>query len=471
MLAVEDLKVRFGTVEAVRGVSLHIAAGEIVGLVGASGSGKTATLLAIPGLLPQTAEVSGVVRFESQFQRQNILELPAEARRSLRGRHIGMIFQEPATALHPLMRCGDQIAEVLRFHLGLTREAAFLRTLKCLDQVQLLDNERIARSYPHQLSGGQRQRVMIAQAIACAPDLLIADEPTTALDADTEAGILDLLKSLRHELGIAMLFVSHDLQVVSQVADRVAVLQEGQIVAEGTPAEVLDRMGGASLHAVPNTHTPDMLVQVGNLAIRYPTQRGWWWQPQDQTTIIEGVDITIHTGEIVGLTGPSGVGKSSIARAVLRHANTQLLGHNGRAGRGGAVYISQDPMAALNPRMRIGEAIGEPLEALGITQNRLETRQKALDLLQSVGLSADYADRYPDQLSGGQRQRVCIARALATEPRLLICDEVTSALDAEVQTTILQLLLDLRSDRGLGILLISHDRQVVEQMCDRVIAL
>jgi peptide/nickel transport system ATP-binding protein len=494
MLSIHDLHLRFGQHHVLRGVTMSVQAGQVVGLVGASGSGKSALSLAIMGLLPDTAQITGTIAFDPSllhrdgFQthrdgaapQSNSTPQPLNSSTPLNPTKLpkpsklpkpAIVFQEPATALNPLMRCGEQIAEVLRLHRGMTAKEARQEALRWLEKVQLTDNHRIAKAYPHQISGGQRQRVMIAQAIAGEPKLLIADEPTTALDADTERGILDLLLQLRDDMGLGILIISHDLDLIASVADHLVVLEHGQIIAEGAPDEVRKLLSRPTLQVEKPELGPE-LVSVSDIHIQYPVLNNWRGVPVLWQIVVSGLDIAIRKGELVGLVGASGSGKTSVAKWVLEHFNEQLQPHHDvPLRRKGAVYIAQDPAAALNPRMTVAQAIGEPLRVLGFTKNAAKTHEKTLELLQSVGLSADHLDRLPSQLSGGQRQRVCIARALAVEPQVLICDEITSALDADVQATVIQLLLDLRMARGLGMLFISHNRRLVEQICDRVIVL
>jgi peptide/nickel transport system ATP-binding protein len=504
MLSIRDLHIRFGAHEAVRGISFDLPAGHTLGLVGESGSGKSVTALSILRLLDPSADVRGDIFFEEK----NLHTLPDAALRQVRGGHIGMVFQDPSAALNPALRCGTQVAEIIRLHHPNTStHEAHERALHLLEQVQLADPQRIAKSYPHQLSGGEQQRVLIAHAIACGPRLLIADEPTTALDVTVQRSILDLLVRLRADLGLAVLLISHDLGVVGQLADSVAVLQNGCIVEYGPTDQVLRQpthpYTRGLLHCRPsvarrlprlpvladflaapdavlpsaealifskNAPPPDapIIARAEGVSVRYPSRRNWLRQPVEWREVVTDVHLQLRSGEVLGLVGESGSGKTSLAKALLERWQGPLSA--GRAGSGVGMVV-QHPGASLNPRMTIGEAIGEPLAVHGLVKNALEKTRKVHELLRSVGLSADLADRLPAALSGGQQQRACIARALAVQPQVLICDEVTSALDVSVQATVLNLLLDLRAARGLSLIFVSHDLSVIRQMCDRVLVM
>lgn len=496
----------------VAGVSFTLDKGETLAVVGESGSGKSLTALAVMGLLPRHASVKGHVEWKGQ----DIVPWPDKRRRVLRGKDMAMIFQEPMSSLNPVLTCGYQVAEVLRVHKGLNRRQAHDRTLELLDEVKLPDPERIYRSYPHQISGGQKQRVMIAMAMACKPALLIADEPTTALDVTVQKEILELLRRLQQENGMALLFISHDLALVRQLSHRVAVMYQGKIVEEGAAAALFSEPHEAytrglmacrpplegrparlpvmddflnPLAAVqkpeikPRFHSPSeaVIMEVRNLSVRYVTDSDWLGRPTKWLEAVKNVSFAVHEGEVLGLAGESGCGKSTLGRAILvlqpvaegevlfRGQNIfRLPSSELRKLRREIQVVFQDPYAALNPRMRIGEAIAEPMRVHRLASDGRTARMKAQELLEKVGLKADMYHRYPHEFSGGQRQRICIARALSVNPRFLVCDESVAALDVSVQAQILNLLNALRENMGLSFLFISHDLAVVRYMSHRV---
>ncbi len=482
LLSVEGLSVALPTggdrVHAVDGVSFTLDAGEIVCIVGESGSGKSVSAGAIMGLLPRALRVaSGRIAFEGQ----DLLRASPAAMRRLRGARMGMIFQEPMTALNPLMRVGDQVAEVMQVH-GV---AVGRRVADLLDAVHLPDPARILRSYPHRLSGGQRQRVMIAIALALEPAILIADEPTTALDVTTQMQILRLIREVQQRRGTGVLFITHDFGVVAEVADRVAVMQRGRIVEQGPADRVLRApehpYTRALIAAVPHrarmarppvpTEPVLVLDGVGK------TYGGGWRRPG--TVAVADASFTIRRGETLGLVGESGSGKSTLARCVVNlvQADAGTIRFEGtdlrllsRAGwapfRRKIQMVFQDPFASLNPRRRVGDIVAEGPVANGMP--RREARARAAELLRLVQLDPGAAMRFPHEFSGGQRQRIGIARALAMEPDLLIADEPVSALDVSVQADILRLLEELRARLGLSMLFITHDLRVAAQVCDRV---
>ena len=492
LLSVDGLSVAFGETEAVRGVGFTVGAGEVVGIVGESGSGKSVTCRAVLGLLPPQARVGGDIRFEGQ-------SLDPAAMAAARGRAIGMIFQNPSSHLDPLMRVGEQVAEPLRHHLGLSRTEARDRAVQLLEDVRIRDAARRYDAYPHELSGGMKQRVLIASAIACAPRLLLADEPTTALDVTVQAGILKLLRELNASRGLSMVLVSHDLGVVAEVCDRVVVMRHGEVVEEGLVAEVVARprhdytrlligsqpgRGGGG-PATPARAAPAPLIEVRDLAVHFPARRtlASAFRPRAARPAIralDGVSLSVAAGECFGIVGESGSGKSTLARAIVRlveatsgeilHDGAPVGGIEGEAlarYRRAVQMVFQSPYDSLNPRLRVREAIAEP-----IWRHRLAPRAEALDraeeLMELVELPRALGERRPQQLSGGQCQRVGIARALALSPNVLIADEITSALDVTIQAQILELLRRLRETRELTILYISHDLAVVRAFCDRV---
>ncbi|MGK9230137.1 ABC transporter ATP-binding protein [Inquilinus limosus] len=468
---------------AVSDVSLTLEAGEILCIVGESGSGKSVATAAVTGLLPKQLPVrSGRILFEGR----DLLAMKPEQLRVLRGARIGMIFQEPMTALNPLMRVADQIAEVMQVH-GVRPGN---RVAELIEAVGLPDPARIARSYPHQLSGGQRQRVMIAMALALEPAMLIADEPTTALDVTTQMQILRLIRSIQRRRGMGVIFITHDFGVVAEIADRVAVMQHGRIVETGPAQEVLNApvhpYTRALIRAVPRfegraqgdgmADGRQVLVAARDIRKTYRSH-GLFRRPA--TTAIDGATIEIRRGETLGLVGESGSGKSTLARTLVRlvrpddghivfdGADLRPLSRSGwRPYRKRIQMVFQDPFASLNPRRRVGEIITEGPIAHGVP--RAQAEAEALELLDLVRLDRAAAGRYPHEFSGGQRQRIGIARALAMKPELLIADEPVSALDVSVQAQVLDLLRDLRRRLGLSMLFITHDLRVAAQICDRI---
>ncbi|MBM6594278.1 ABC transporter ATP-binding protein [Microvirga pudoricolor] len=471
---------------AIQDLSLAIMPGETLCVVGESGSGKSMTAMATIGLLPRGVNVlSGGIRLAGR----DLLSLTEAQWCDVRGRDVGTVFQEPMTSLNPVMRVADQIAETFRAHGLLNPAERDRRTLSLLSEVNLPNPELIARAYPHELSGGQRQRVMIAMALALEPKLLIADEPTTALDVTTQAQVLKLIDNLRHKKGTAVLFITHDFGVVAEIADRVAVLQNGVLVEQGPVDQILHRpehpYTRRLLAAVPSLTPPPpkaltgepISIKVDALTKTYGG-RGWPRKSRE-VQAADAVSFEIRRGETLGLVGESGSGKSTVGRCVLRLVEPDggsitigdvafgaLTQRQLRPERRRIQMVFQDPFASLNPRRTVGQIIAEG----PITQG--ETPSKALDrarrLLDQVGLSESAVDRYPHEFSGGQRQRIGIARALAMRPDVLVADEAVSALDVSVQAEILKLIRGLQAELGLAILFITHDLRVAAQLCDRV---
>jgi len=539
LLNIHDLNISFpserGAIQAVKNVSLQINSGETLGLVGESGSGKSVTALSIMGLLPHLALLSGEIIYSHPTdQKPETLKpetLKPETRNlqtfkpeTLRGREIAMIFQEPMTSLNPVFRCGAQVTEAIRLHHRVSAAEARDRTLALFEKVKLPDPARIFRAYPHELSGGQKQRVMIAMALAGQPRLLIADEPTTALDVTVQKAILELLRELRAEAGLSMLFISHDLGVISEIADRVAVMRQGEIAESGAVGQVLenpahpytrgllacrpslhrkvqrlptvqDYLGDSAFQPAvvaeralsdrrADLYKPSPLLEVKNLSVRFPVRRHFWGTASEWVDAVQEVSFDVYPGEIFGLAGESGCGKTTLGRVASRLLSPSagsvwyrrldldhLAAKDFRPIRREIQMVFQDPYSSLNPRMRIGEALLEPMRAYLLHGFERQRREKVAELLEKVGLEADHAGRYPHEFSGGQRQRICLARALALQPKLLVCDEIISALDVSVQAGILNLLLDLQRDFGLTYLFISHDLSVIRQMCDRVLVM
>ncbi len=471
---------------AIRELSLSIDPGETLCVVGESGSGKSMTALATIGLLPGSVKAAGG---SIRLAGRDLLGLSESRMREVRGREIGMIFQEPMTSLNPVMRVCDQIVETFQAHATLDRRGRRDRTLELIREVGLPDPVAISRAYPHELSGGQRQRVMIARALALDPKLLIADEPTTALDVTTQAQILRLIADLKARHGTAVLFITHDFGVVAEIADRVAVLQHGVRVEEGTAAAVLRDPQHAYtrrlLAAVPSLVPPppkrlDGAPQAFAIEGLTKTYGGrGLFRGSRAVKAADGVSFSIRRGETLGLVGESGSGKSTVGRCVMRliepDAGTIRIGDVSigeltqaqfRPMRRRIQMVFQDPFASLNPRRTVGRIIAEGPIAQGVP--RTQAMEGARRLLDLVGLRAEVADRYPHEFSGGQRQRIGIARALALEPEVLVADEPVSALDVSVQAQILTLMKDLQARLGLAILFVTHDLRVAAQMCDRV---
>jgi peptide/nickel transport system ATP-binding protein len=472
---------------AVDDVSFDLVPGKILCVVGESGSGKSMCAHALMGLLPDTVIPEGG---EILFDGKNLLKLHEDGWLALRGRHIAMVFQEPMTALNPLMRVGDQIAEMFEAHGLLTPKERRKKALGLLREVGLPDPERSMRAYPHQLSGGQRQRAMIAMALALEPAVLVADEPTTALDVTTQAQILKLIRDLQRRRNMAVMFITHDFGVVSDIADKVVVLQHGKLVEQGVADDVLSRpqhpYTRALLAAVPTMQPPrraplvdrNRAVEVIGLNKTY-VSGGGWFQPVRSVQAAREVNFEILQGETLGLVGESGSGKSSVARLITRLIEpdqgtvrlgdidfTRISGKELRKERGRIQMIFQDPFASLNPRRKVGNIIADGPIAHGVEPATAHAR--ARELLGMVGLNASAVERYPHEFSGGQRQRIGIARALALEPAILVADEAVSALDVSVQAQVLNLLEDLKARLGLSMLFITHDLRVAAQICDRI---
>ena len=493
LLKIENLTVALPSagdrVNAVSDVSLTLNKGEILCIVGESGSGKSITAATVMGLLPsdQLKVTGGRVTFDGM----DLLALDENGMRKLRGARIGMIFQEPMTSLNPVMKIGRQIEEVMEAH-GIAREKRHARAIELLRAVGLPEPEAIAERYPFRLSGGQRQRVMIAMALALEPDMLIADEPTTALDVTTQAQILKLIRDLQRERGMGVLFITHDFGVVADIADRVAVMQKGVVVEVGPASEVLvspdhpytksliDAVPGFREHASANS-TEAPVLKVSGLRKIYRTGGGLFAAPKEFIAVND-VSFSIARGETLGLVGESGSGKSTIGQCVMRingidggkieFNGSDIVNASGaalKAYRAKAQMVFQDPFASLNPRHRIGRSIMAGPLAHGV--DLATARGRMEKLLKRVGLDASAADRYPHEFSGGQRQRIGIARALAVEPDLLVADEAVSALDVSVQAQVLDLLREIRDEFHLAMLFITHDLRVASQICDRVIVL
>ena len=533
LLTIRNLKVAFKHenqwVEAVHGIDMDVYAGKTLGLVGESGSGKSVSSLAVMRLLNE--KMSRIEADSIQIEGEEIKGFSESQMAEVRGKRIAMIFQEPMTSLNPVYKCGYQVSEMILQHETVSKAEAKTRVIELFKQVMLPRPEAIYDSYPHELSGGQKQRVMIAMAIACHPKLLIADEPTTALDVTVQKEILKLLRQLQAETGMGMIFITHDLGVVAEIADDVAVMHNGKIMERGTVQDILNHpqqpytqgllacrppinvrlkrlpivkefldgqwQGGKEqiLHDLQITpeerqahleqlYSQQPLLRVDNLKTWYPLRKGVFGRVYDHVKAVDDVSLEVYEGETLGLVGESGCGKTTLGRSILRLAEptsgkvwfdgievTALKGQALRDFRKQAQIVFQDPYSSLNPRLTIGEAITEPMIVHGIEKDRKKSRVMVCDLLEQVGLQAEHYDRYPHEFSGGQRQRICIARALAVNPRLVICDESVSALDVSVQAQVLNLLNKLKEERHLTYIFISHDLSVVRFMSDRVVVM
>lgn len=524
ILEVKNLSVSFqseaGIKEVLRNLSFEVFPNEILGIVGESGSGKSVTSLALMGLIPKkTATITqGFITFAGN----NLSTLSNEEFRQIRGNEISMIFQEPMSSLNPSMTCGKQVAEVLKNHTNLSNQAIKKETIALFEKVKLPRPETLFNTYPHQISGGQKQRVMIAMALACKPKILIADEPTTALDVTVQKEIILLLKNLQKETGMSILFISHDLTLVSEIANRILVMYQGEIIEQGNTESIFrapqQTYTKALLEVRPKTNvrpkrlptiadfknntisqevitdsdrnnmqkkiyaqTP--LLEVIDLEKTYFSKAGVFGKTLNFKAI-DGMSFKVYEGETLGLVGESGCGKSTLGNAITRlepatsgkicyrgQDLTKLSNGEMRKLRKEIQIIFQDPYASLNPRIRIGEAVMEPMKVHDLFTSDTERRQKAIEILEKVGLDESYFNRYPHEFSGGQRQRIGIARTIALSPKLIICDESVSALDISVQAQVLNLLNDLKDDFGFTYIFISHDLAVVKYMSDRLMVM
>jgi len=525
LLSIQDLSVDFiqdgKKTRAVRNSSFTVAAGELLAIVGESGSGKSVTALSILQLLPPACQMNGRLLFSRNGETcTDLAKLDKRSLDAIRGNDIAMIFQEPMTSLNPLITCGGQVAEVIRRHRRTDKKKAREETIALFAGVQLPDPAAIYHRYPHQLSGGQKQRVMIAMAMSCHPALLIADEPTTALDVTVQRSILELIARLQKENNMGVILITHDLGVVADIADSIAVMHKGEIVEQDKADTILhhpqhpytkallacrpagrtkglrlpvvsDFLGGQDKKETRETKKQfisppgaGVALEVIDLVVRYPAQKNLFGKTTRYHHAVDGVSFTIGKGETVGLVGESGCGKTTLGKAILQllpvHSGTIRL--NGkylerlseaemRRERKDLQVVFQDPYGSLNPRITIGRSIMEPLTVHGLLENREKRFTKMQELLISVDLPSDQYNRYPHQFSGGQRQRICIARALASDPSFLVFDECVSALDISVQAQVLNLLNDLRSELGFTAVFISHDLSVVHYFCDRIMVM
>jgi oligopeptide/dipeptide ABC transporter ATP-binding protein len=505
VLSARDFNVRFSTpdgeVHAVKNVGLDVEEGECLGVVGESGSGKSQLFLAAVGLLASNGLTEGAMRYRGQ----DLTGLSPRRLNRIRGAKITMIFQDPLTSLTPHMRIGDQIIEALRTHRAVSRRDAVKRAIESLELVRIPEAARRMRQYPHELSGGMRQRVMIAMATACGPDLLIADEPTTALDVTVQAQILDIMRDLKAKLGTSIVLISHDMGVIAAMADRVQVMREGEFVESGPVDEIFyapkhpytrmlldampridqpDRPGHAALVPLGGPEKHAKLLDVENLRVHFPIRVEGLIPKYKPLRAVDGVSFTLGAGETLGVVGESGCGKSTLARAVLAllpatqgtvlwcgkdmsHADKSAL----RKLRKELQIVFQDPLASLDPRMTIGQSIAEPLRALEPTLKRSSVTVRVREMMEQVGLDAAWRNRYPHEFSGGQNQRAGIARAMILKPKLVICDEAVSALDVSIQAQIIDLILSLQETFAMSMIFVSHDLSVVRQVSHRVMVL
>ncbi len=514
--------------EAVHGVSFEVPKGKTLGIVGESGSGKSVSNLAVMRLLNE--KQSKITADEITLDGKDILHLSENEMHDVRGKRIAMIFQEPMTSLNPVFQCGFQVTEAILAHEDVTEEEAKSRVITLFKKVLLPRPEAIYKSYPHELSGGQKQRVMIAMALACNPELLIADEPTTALDVTVQKEILKLLQELQKSDNLSMIFISHDLGVVSEVSDYIAVMHNGNVVEYGEAQEILNNPKDPytkgllacrppmdfRLKRLPivkefldgtwsddadfkqklvvtqeeredhlkEIYSREPLLKVEHLKTWFPLKKGLFNRVYDHVKAVDDVSLDVYPGETLGLVGESGCGKTTLGRSILRLVEPSdgkiifegkdvmsLSGNDLREYRKHAQIVFQDPYSSLNPKMRIGDAIAEPMLVHGLEPDAKRRRDKVCELLTEVGLQPEHYQRYPHEFSGGQRQRICIARALAVHPKLIICDESVSALDVSVQAQVLNLLNRLKKDFGFTYIFISHDLSVVRFMSDRILVM
>ncbi|MBK8141843.1 MAG: ABC transporter ATP-binding protein [Chitinophagaceae bacterium] len=533
LLSIKNLSVDFiaesGVTHALKNISINVNRGEIVALVGESGSGKSVTSLSILQLLPSPPakySTGEIIFSENGNDATDLLKRNRYEMQDIRGNKIAMIFQEPMTSLNPVLTCGDQVMEAIQLHKQVSKENAKSQTIAWFEKVKLPDPEAIFKRYPHQLSGGQKQRVMIAMAMSCEPSLLICDEPTTALDVTVQKTILQLIKELQQQSNIGVIFITHDLGVVAEVADRAVVMYKGEIVEQHTVKEIFtnpkhpytqallacrpvnhergkrlpivsDFLQPADFSAQPivsnskskinfstQESSPEALLTVENLSVWFPTKKTWLGKPVSFTKAVDNVSFEVYKSETLGLVGESGCGKTTLGRALLRLIEpttgkiiyddldlTSKKRDELQNLRKDIQIIFQDPYSSLNPRLTIGSAIAEPMKVHHVLTSEKQRKEKVTELLEKVNLKAEHFSRYPHEFSGGQRQRIVIARALALNPSFIICDESVSALDVSVQAQVLNLLNDLKKEFGFTVIFISHDLSVVRYISDRIMVM
>ncbi len=531
LLSIKNLSIQFNQdgklSAAVNNNSFNVEAGELVAIVGESGSGKSVTALSILQLLPKLAVLTGEILF-NQKEPVDLLQLSSKKITSIRGNEIAMIFQEPMTSLNPVFTCGYQVMEAIQLHQQVSAKIARQKTIELFEKVKLPNPENLIKRYPHELSGGQKQRVMIAMAISCNPSLLIADEPTTALDVTVQKTILELIRSLQQENNMGVIFITHDLGVVADIADRILVMYRGEIVEQGNARDILlspqhpytkallacrpaGNARGKRLPVVSDfmeTQIPDTnksipnqllpanpyqessiknplsILEIQNLTVSFPVKKNIFGKATQFFKAVDDVSFTVQQGDIVGLVGESGCGKTTLGRTILQlikpTSGKILLGEKDLASIPAATLrnmrkdlqiVFQDLYGSLNPRITIGDAILEPLKVHSFLANNKQRKEKVIELLEKVSLDPGHFNRYPHQFSGGQRQRICIARALALNPSFLIFDESVSALDVSVQAQVLNLLNDLKKEFGFTAIFISHDLSVVHYICNRILVM
>ena len=520
ILSIQNLSIAFNGNEVIHNISYHLNPNEILGIVGESGSGKSVSSLAILGLLPK--RISKITSGTIVYKGVDITQATPKTFQNIRGHKIAMIFQEPMSSLNPSMTCGKQVQEILLQHTNLSKQEAKAETLVLFEKVKLPNIKRVFKAYPHEISGGQKQRVMIAMAIACKPDILIADEPTTALDVTVQNDIILLIKDLQKETKMSVIFITHDLALISEIADRVLVMYKGEIVEQGTietifknpkndytkalirsrpslnerlkvlptiqdvlddniKTDIITSEERKTSHDILYSKPP--LLEVINVEKRYISKPSWFSKPKTFKAVND-VSFKLYEGETLGLVGESGCGKSTLGNAILQldKVTSGTILYNGvditklsrleiRKLRKDIQIIFQDPFASLNPRMPVGKAIMEPMRVHQLFSTDATRKTKVIEILQRVGLSKDYFNRYPHEFSGGQRQRIGIARTIALQPKLIVCDESVSALDISVQAQVLNLLNELKADFGFTYIFISHDLAVVKYMADQLLVM
>ena len=520
ILRLKDISISFGDNQVIHNISYGLNKNEVLGIVGESGSGKSVSSLAILGLLPR--RISKITSGSIIYEDEDLTQLSSKAFQRIRGNKIAMIFQEPMSSLNPSMTCGKQVEEILLQHSNLSKNEVKQETISLFEKVKLPNPERILKSYPHEISGGQKQRVMIAMAIACKPDILIADEPTTALDVTVQKDIISLLKELQIETKMSIIFITHDLALISEIADRVIVMYKGDIVEQGAVKDIFKNPKHNYTKALINSrpsldtrlqtlptiqdflndtisndivtseareknhkilYSKPPILEVINIEKEFISKSGLFTK-SESFKAVNNVSFKLYEGETLGLVGESGCGKSTLGNAILQLDKatagailyngidiTKLSTTNTRALRKDIQIIFQDPYSSLNPRIPVGEAIIEPMEVHNLYASDIERKEKVIDILNRVGLSEDYFNRYPHEFSGGQRQRIGIARTIALQPKLIVCDESVSALDISVQAQVLNLLNELKTDFGFTYIFISHDLAVVKYMSDQLLVM